>query len=595
MTEIYKTTRRLFADTPQIVVPPYQREYSWQPQQVEQLLADIENIKVSKHDDEIKVESLHFAGLLVFIDTHIDQNNVYELVDGQQRITTLSLIAAAAKDFISKALNEEAVNNDERQNLTNIKSAFDEYVSISARPFGTSRAKLVPNENDKLLFNLIIRNNDSYEEKLNKIEAAGKKYLKKKYFIAYDYIFKYFTENYTKQGVVFLINFFVKYDSGLTFIPFNTKSDTDAFNLFESLNDRGVNLSALDLIKNKVLQNASNSESRASFDEVWQEIFGREGIVEDNKSNAFIRTFLMLNKEHISQNQIYKTCKDILHDYESTNNFINNLKEYAIVWRKITQVITIENETIVQHIIEDDLSETLLLLNKTKVRQWYSVALATYKKYTDGLISHDAAKTILEITLKICIRFKILNKRFNIIEKKFPQLAKKINDIKPATAQEIVSSAILELNEVLSNNVSNQDLSNAFEKGVQFDDNDLAYVLLRILLKEKISHGLNFANTVKLTLEHILPESHLANWGSITDADEKKYSIGNMIIVALDKNSQLSNKNLAEKKRIYSQIRIFETVEKDGYRIDDFDQTRWISEGIKMREKEIIPLIKSLI
>lgn len=599
--KIYKINRKLFLDSPQITVPPYQRDYSWQSIQIQQLLSDIENVPLFKSGNKIEPKSLHFLGLLVFIDSkNSEDDSVYELVDGQQRLSTLSLVASAATDLISKIIQEEDLSNEKRDKLIKISKGFNEYISIEARPFGDKKQKLIPNKNDQKLYSILAEPDIGEVQKLKIIEEQlGRSFLKKKYVLAYKEIFTYFSESYSKSGYESLIDFFVKFDAGISFIPFVAESDTDAFNLFETLNDRGVNLSALDLIKNKVLQKATNSHTRVIFDEKWQMIFGKDGIIETSKSQFFLRVFLMLKNDHISHSQLYKTCKDMLDrgGDDETEKFLDELKTYAEIWQQVTEVISINDQSVIRHIKDDDLSEIIYLLNKTRVRQWNTIVIAIFKSYKDGFIDKANARELFNIVLKICIRFKILNKRFNIIEKKFPEIAKKINEIGSANdPQKVIILALEELQTILDKNVPSGELAVALDEGYQFEDNDLAFIILRKLLIDRVQHGLSFTPTYSLSLEHILPEKHETNWGKIQDVDEKKYSIGNMVLLSLNTNSQISNKGLADKQERYKDIKIFETVDQEGLRVSDFtDQKTWINIGIKDREKIIIKRVKELI
>ena len=131
---------------------------------------------------------------------------------------------------------------------------------------------------------------------------------------------------------------FVRIDAGLTFIPFVVDTETDAFNLFETLNDRGLNLSALDLIKNKVLQRAKDSEEIIKFDSLWQETFGKSGIIPANKSQMFLRNYLMTKKGHISNNQVYDTCKARLSNNDRSKTFLNEILIASKHFRALTVV-----------------------------------------------------------------------------------------------------------------------------------------------------------------------------------------------------------------------------------------------------------------
>ncbi len=128
MTEkIHKSTRKIFSDSPRFVVPRYQREYSWQPPQIDQLLSDIDAIDViHKSKTNIVPKGNHFLGLLVFIDEQ-DSNGdqIFSVVDGQQRLSTFLLIAAVAKDIISTRLEDPKITKEISEKLSTIRTWFD--------------------------------------------------------------------------------------------------------------------------------------------------------------------------------------------------------------------------------------------------------------------------------------------------------------------------------------------------------------------------------------------------------------------------------------------------------------------------------------
>src|SRR5688500_7865655 len=111
---LYKNTHKIFSDSPKFVVPIYQREYSWQPVQIDQLLNDIDFIDLVHKEREIEPKTVHFLGLLVFIDEKAhDGQAIYSLVDGQQRLSTIILIAAIAKDVITEKLKDPEIKQSE--------------------------------------------------------------------------------------------------------------------------------------------------------------------------------------------------------------------------------------------------------------------------------------------------------------------------------------------------------------------------------------------------------------------------------------------------------------------------------------------------
>ncbi len=593
MPEIYKETNKIFSDSPQFSVPLYQREYSWQPQQIDQLIDDIDNISITIRGTNYTPDFQHFLGLLVFIkEEDEDENPRYSVVDGQQRLSTIILIASVAKDVISHILNTEEITEENRQNLLTISSLFDKYIFIESRPFGNKIPRLIPNNNDNDLYQILILEAGDLESKQNKlIDNFGKIILRKKYYKAYQHLYDHFLEKFSANRT-FFTDFFVKIDSGLTFIPFVTASDTDAFILFETLNDRGIGLSALDLIKNKVLQHAEkNTSDLDDFDSDWKDIFAKDGIIPSEKAQSFIRNFLMLMNGHITNNQVYDTCKRYLTSNSSTKDFLKNLKTFSEYFRSIVIVEKTTAQTTERYVSDDDIAEKLILLNKTKVRQWQSLALSVYKYYIDKEISKNDFLTILNLLLSIAIRFKILNKRFNLLEKLLPQIANSFYTLKDdsgkdITIKEVFDNSIKKLTDIILNHVPDEECKSVLLNGFLFDDNDLAFIVLRLLADKQKQHGLTF--TTNLSLEHVLPEKHEKYWGKIDNVESLKYSIGNMLLLKGNFNSQASNKNFADKKELYDSLNPIDLVTDSSLEYKNADQETWVSSFIKEREANML-------
>ena len=160
-------------------------------------------------------------------------------------------------------------------------------------------------------------------------------------------------------------------------------------------------------------------------------------------------------------------------------------------------------------------------------------------------------KEVLFLLLKIAVRFKILDKRFNVIEKKMPTLAKMLYTLeiieekegtkvkRSLTIDEAIDILKEELNSIIDSNVSDSEFSAILKNGFLLDDNSLAFIILRVIAAQDIKHGLAFSNTKTLTLEHVLPEKHKKYWGDIDDVDALKYSIGNMLLIDLPENTRL--------------------------------------------------------
>lgn len=599
MTEkIHKSTRKIFSDSPRFVVPRYQREYSWQPPQIDQLLSDIDAIDViHKSKTNIIPKGNHFVGLLVFIDEQdANGDQIFSVVDGQQRLSTFLLMAAVAKDIISTKLEDPKITKEISEKLSTIREWFDEYIYISSRPFGDKSPKFEPNINDKDIYEILVLGDGTLFSKKTEIQnALGKRGLSRKYFKAYQHIHGYLSDQIEKRGEEFLVDFFVKYDAGVSFIPFISESDTDAFNLFECLNDRGMSLSAMDLIKNKVLQQAKEGELE-KFEAKWSEIIGGDGVISGDRAQSFIRNYLMLKNGHTTNSQVYDVCKKLLPSNSATKIFLDELGEYGRYFRDISEVSGTTESGVVLYIQDDEIAEILFLLNKTKVRQWQSLALSAYSDFRKGRLDRVNLVTILNLLLKLCVRFKLLNKRFNLIEKEVPILAQSLHN-DSTDYPEIIQQCISELQNLITKYATDNELNAFLDNGYLYDDNDLAFILLRLIASgdNTIHHGLTFSKTQKLTLEHVLPEKHEQHWGYIENADELKYSLGNMLLIELKENIKLSNKAFEKKKEVYSSLNPLDLVSDPALKYENATQESWINSFIKQRESNISKRLKEIL
>lgn len=584
----YKTFRDIMVGIDELRVPNYQREYTWQGSQIDELFEDIESLTVRQLSNGAYESTKHFLGLLVFVPQGGSQSRVYNVVDGQQRLSTLILICAAARDAIQEHSAKTKLDQSERDSFLKAAHSFESYIFREMRPFGTRTPILVPNKNDVELFKELVLQADLYENKKTLIEKKDKRDLQRSYFKAYEKIYKVIIDMINKDGLKAIVDLFVKIDFGLTFVMFVSDDEADAFNLFETLNDRGLSLSALDLIKNKVL---SYSAGDPDFEQKWTDIFGRDGSIRAGLAQQFIRNYLMLRHGHINKDAVYSTFTGMVKDRPTALIFLSTLVDEAEDFRRLVDLSSIEFKA-----LDPDLKEMLLCLNRSKVKQWQSLGLCCYTLFRKKELSEDNLFSVLNLLLNIAIRFKILNTRFNVVEKSFPALAEVItkqkfvddktkNVIVFNNKNDAATYVIQALEDIILSFSPYKSMETALVNGVELQDNDFAFILLMKIAIGSKKQGQQI--NIGLTLEHVLPESHEKNWGKIADVGSFKYSIGNMLMVFNSTNKKLSNKAFADKKDIYKDIEVWDLVSDKQWSYDKADQTTWISSFIKAREKDL--------
>lgn len=234
-------------------VPKYQREYTWGRNEWEQLLNDIEENDIG-----------YFMGSIICIDDNNElgpgESRIFEVVDGQQRLTTLSVFLMAIYCILlefkeSLTDEDEEEKDDYRLLLSNIrKQLVHKKAKINKTETGYFKDKSKKTKYCFLRVQPSTQNSNlnDYLHILNELELIKGNYKSKfcgvrRLYKAYNYFYNNLPDNYNEiKDILHKIN-------SLKFIHISVTSSSDAFVLFESLNNRGIPLSAMDIIKNKML------------------------------------------------------------------------------------------------------------------------------------------------------------------------------------------------------------------------------------------------------------------------------------------------------------------------------------------------------
>lgn len=266
------------------IVPDYQREYVWKvDDQVEQFLADIDN----EFDPAAKEPSSYFIGSIIIV----KNGKRYDVIDGQQRLTTVVLMMCAFRDVM------KGLTLDETQ--ANYLKAISEWLST----FDVSAGKVQ------------LRLELQYEESKDYLSALiqGKGYTGevsgsiKKMSDAYGRIKKEL-ESYLQTGVDSLTQFAVYFFTKIDLVVIESENLSGALKIFETINQRGASLNAMDLVKNLLFSKASNEEFTLIKGK-WQELTAHlQRAREDDKPLRFLRYFLVARYHHgiLREDDIYK-------------------------------------------------------------------------------------------------------------------------------------------------------------------------------------------------------------------------------------------------------------------------------------------------
>ncbi len=352
----YSTIFQIEGTTEHYHVPKFQREYTWGRNNWEVLLEDI-------NDNDPG----YFVGSIIVVSDKIDlrpnEEKVYQVIDGQQRLTTIALILAALYKRYNEILENTEPDDEDIDDFTiKLNSIKGKLVKSKKNFYDNENGGFIDSKHMRFLRvqpSTQSQNLDDFKYILSKV-GIFKKITYPKYhgnrLIAKAFRFFYDNIPSDKEGLDELLN---KINS-LIFIHISVGSQADAFTLFETLNNRGVPLSPIDIIKNSLLaelERQNNQDIDTSYDQ-WQELLGH--IPDFDNQIRFLRQHYNAFKVYpeIKQANITKaTRSNIIHIYEKqikTNAFnaFNTLLSKAELYGKL--IGTTQEE---DHIVADKINE----------------------------------------------------------------------------------------------------------------------------------------------------------------------------------------------------------------------------------------------
>ncbi|MEN9446071.1 MAG: hypothetical protein RL728_583, partial [Bacteroidota bacterium] len=253
------------------LVPDYQREYVWKPDdQVEQFIMDIDN----EFEDGKANQKSYFIGSIIIV----KNKEKYDVIDGQQRLTTTILSLCAFRDLLKPIKNQlNQVGEEYYKLIESLLFSFD----ISSNEMQL-RLELQYEESKDYLSKLILGNdyNDEYTPSIKKMEQAYEKL--KSHF-----------ETYLKEGLDHLTNFTRYFLTKIELVVIESENLSSALKIFETINQRGAGLNAMDLVKNLLFSQAKESEFQ-NIKDTWKDItLNLQSCKEENSPLRFLRYFLM--------------------------------------------------------------------------------------------------------------------------------------------------------------------------------------------------------------------------------------------------------------------------------------------------------------
>lgn len=513
-------------------IPDYQRPYSWDKDNLSDLIDDLTNSYINNKSEN------YFCGSLVLVKN--DKDKRFEIIDGQQRTTTFTIMACVFRDLYSDILEakpKDYINNS-------IQDKYDE-------------------NNRKLRFLTDERYQIDFEETvLKKIDFQETKYIEKnipnnKYLQNAHYLKDFLNEEIAKNNLE-INDFITWFYENVVLTVITCPSPDSAIQIFNVLNDRGMPLSAIDILKSSLMQKLSD-EDRKAFKSKWEEInFNLNSA--DLDIDGMLNTYLYYK---ISANPKSRLDKELLAVFEKEKKtsleIINEINKFSSAYIDVLQA--------------DDKYVYCLKYLKHKI-YWSSIlSTALYIKYPhleelkQLLVAYYYQNWIAGATVA-----RIKQTSFNIL--KLIKNNEEIDKIEKEMQQNLKKYSTTE--------TFKEEIIGSYVYGRKWDK---AILLLIEYFSSDESNKNFIAITNKLHLEHILPKTPNKYWKDIFDKKDREAwtdSLANLTLLSMKKNLQAQNYSFDKKKEAYqnkdnvisSFLLTQEIIKKDKWDLEELEKRK---------------------
>lgn len=496
----------------QNVVPLFQRPYTWAEKQWRTLWDDV---MVFYPADDVNDKATHFMGAVVTMPARSVPVGVskFLIIDGQQRLTTISLLMCAVRDSLA-ADQQGARRRIQQFYLTNDGSEGTEYF------------KLLPTQGDRVAYAALI------QETPNLI--ADSQFRK-----SYDYFKRRLRdaaddgEKIDPKRILDII------EKRLMVVMINLSDTDDPYLIFESLNFKGSPLEQSDLVRNYFLMRFPVSEQQGVYDGLWLPMQNRLG----QSLTEFMRHFLGAEGEEVRKGDVYTAIRRLVTDSDSASVrlLMTRMERLSTLYGRVSGV-AVESH--------GELSKYFDYFRRLDFGSVYPLILALYEDYADGQFDVAEFVASMGILFSFILRRMIVGVPSNSLSGLFIALCK----TKPVTETPSVW---------LSGSLAREDKNRRWPTDAEFAERwvrttlygSRACQVILECIEESYGHH-EIAGFEGSSIEHVMPQTLTPEWFEMlgTDAAEVHaewlHTIGNLTLTGY--NPELSNRSYGEKRSLFA-------------------------------------------
>ena len=526
----------LSSNKTQFVIPVYQRNYDWTTGQCKQLLDDIIEVGISKK------MNAHFIGSIVYVhDDVFTASRIKELtvIDGQQRLTTLTLVYLVLHRLAKDLKNEGLVNEISETYLINKFSPEEE------------KLKLRPTDNNDRALKYLLRS-DSNEEYSDFSKLIDN--------------FNYFKGRITEDNYQTVL----KGLSKLMFVEVSLdREKDDPQRIFESLNSTGLELEQADLIRNYILMGLNRRDQNKIYQNYWEVIekLAKDETLNVSRVSDFIRDYLTLENKNIpNKGKVYLEFK-VKYPTSTLEDLEVNLSGIKSLVKHYNKLVNPKNES------NKEIRLQLEHINRLEINVAYPFLIKVYDDYFNSVIDKEIFLAVLDLVQSFTWRRFIIGLPTNALNKIFMSLYDKVEhtnylfSIQKSLLQRTGVQRFPKNTEVIDA-LKVKDVYNIKSKNRTY--------LLERLENFKNREPVLIDGNQDITIEHIFPQNPDPKWKIELGNDEFNFikenylnTIGNLTLSG--NNGKLGNKSFIDKRDL----------EEAGYK----DSRLWLNKYLTILDK----------
>lgn len=576
--------QELLQSNSKFLVPKFQRNYSWNNEKVEALWEDLmDNFNQIKHNPEKIPDAQYLLGPVVLVRS--EKQGEFFIIDGQQRLSTITTMFCVARDIIRE--NVQTEQNTSPEGLEKITEMI-ENKSMQRKGW-----KLELNDTDKDLFEQIQEYENQPLPQIERIKSLNvqtksEKLLRDSYILLHKKIMESLHTGFSDEREhktnkktpeedqkavvdnISMLNYFLAHVRENNFVVkiVVDKPDT-AYQIFETLNERGQTLSKSNLIKNYILSKIENKSDQSRHSQKWNDIFDYMKQPDDEFIIESLRSRHFDIQATISKKNLYKIIQSKFKDESSCKRYIRELEEDASFLQTLNDPTSYRDEHTKNEVY------AIKALSAKFIR---TPMLAAYREWQPKYY-----QKIVKLLVKFFFKFRVVRmERTGLVEKIVMKTTRMI--MKEKKSYNEVAKYILEYDD------HDDFLYNFKRKLMVSPPTDVA----KYILYEITCHLRPPSDDVRpidsLTLEHILPKNYkyweekefFAGYENPDDKGMGEFvdQLGNLTLLKQAVNSKSQDHVFSDKKQEYK---------LSGLEINKqtvCNQDEWTAQIIKQREEK---------